>query len=138
MLMLKSSTLGGSNKIAERWQLLRNARLFSFASFSRLVLLSLVLCQICSVSAQLLSVMSDSSQPHGLQPTRLLCPWVSPGKTAGVGCHFSPPENLPNLGTKPASLVSPVLAGRFFTTSATWEARVRYNCRQTKIELCTT
>ena len=22
------------------------------------------------------SVMSDSSRPHGLQPTRLLCPWV--------------------------------------------------------------
>ena len=22
------------------------------------------------------------------QPTRLLCPWDSPGKNAGVGCHF--------------------------------------------------
>ena len=27
------------------------------------------------------SVMSDSEQPHGLQPTRLLCPWDSPGKS---------------------------------------------------------
>ena len=26
------------------------------------------------------SVMSDSLQPYGLQPTRLLCPWNSPGK----------------------------------------------------------
>ena len=26
-------------------------------------------------------------QPHGLQPTRLLCPWDSPGKNTGVGCH---------------------------------------------------
>ena len=26
-------------------------------------------------------------QPHGLQPTRLLCPWDSPGKSTGVGCH---------------------------------------------------
>ena len=26
--------------------------------------------------------------PHGLQPTRLLCPWDSPGKNNGVGCHF--------------------------------------------------
>ena len=34
------------------------------------------------------SIVSDSSQPHGLQPTRLLCPWDSPGKSAGVGCHF--------------------------------------------------
>ena len=32
--------------------------------------------------------MSDSVRPHGLQPTRLLCPWDSPGKNNGVGCHF--------------------------------------------------
>ena len=33
-------------------------------------------------------VMSNSLWPRGLQPTRLLCPWDSPGKNAGVGCHF--------------------------------------------------
>ena len=33
------------------------------------------------------SVVSDSSQPHGLQPTRLHCPWDFPGKSTGVGCH---------------------------------------------------
>ena len=27
-------------------------------------------------------------QPHGLQPTRLLCPWDSSGKNTEVGCHF--------------------------------------------------
>ena len=27
-------------------------------------------------------------QPHGLQPTRLLCPWDFPGKNTGVGWHF--------------------------------------------------
>ena len=32
--------------------------------------------------------MSDSLWPCGLQPTRLLCPWNSPGKNTGVGCHF--------------------------------------------------
>ena len=26
-------------------------------------------------------------QPQGLQPARLLCPWNSPGKNTGVGCH---------------------------------------------------
>ena len=31
-------------------------------------------------------------------------------------------EDLPNSGIKPESLASLVLAGRFFTTSATWEA----------------
>ena len=33
------------------------------------------------------SVVSDSSRPHGLRPTRLLCPWDFPGKSTGVGCH---------------------------------------------------
>ena len=33
------------------------------------------------------SVVSDSLQPHGLQPTRLLRPWDFPGKSTGVGCH---------------------------------------------------
>ena len=33
------------------------------------------------------SVMSDSFQPHGLQPTRLLGPWDFPGMNTGVGCR---------------------------------------------------
>ena len=52
------------------------------------------------------SVMSDSLQPHGLQPTRPLCPWDFPGKKTGVGCHFL------LQGMEPAS---PALSGGFFT-----------------------
>ena len=33
------------------------------------------------------SVMSNSLRLHGLQPTRLLCPWDFPGKSTRVGCH---------------------------------------------------
>ena len=33
------------------------------------------------------SVVSDSQQPHGVQPIRLLRPWDFPGKSTGVGCH---------------------------------------------------
>ena len=33
------------------------------------------------------SVVSDSSRPHELQPTRLLHPWDFPGKSAGVRSH---------------------------------------------------
>ena len=33
------------------------------------------------------SVVSNSWQPHGLQPTRLLHPWDFRGKSTGVGCH---------------------------------------------------
>ena len=27
-------------------------------------------------------------RPHGLEPTRLLYPWDSPGRNTGAGCHF--------------------------------------------------
>ena len=33
------------------------------------------------------TVVSDSSRPHGLQPTRILHPWDFPSKSIGVGCH---------------------------------------------------
>ena len=36
----------------------------------------------------LASVMSNSLQHYGPWPARLLCPWDSPGKDNGVGCHF--------------------------------------------------
>ena len=39
---------------------------------------------------------------------------------SGLPC--TPPENLPNPGIEPASLMSPALSGRFFTAGATWEA----------------
>ena len=46
-------------------------------------------CHLGSVHVCMLSpsVMSDCLQAHGLQPTRLLCPWDSPSKNIGVGCH---------------------------------------------------
>ena len=31
---------------------------------------------------------SDSVPPHRRQPTRIPCPWDSPGKNTGVGCCF--------------------------------------------------
>ena len=33
-------------------------------------------------------VVFNSLWVHGLQPTRLLSPWNSPGKNIGVSCHF--------------------------------------------------
>ena len=38
------------------------------------------------------------------------------------GLPFPSPGDLPDPGVEPTSLVSPALAGRFFTTSVTWEA----------------
>ena len=59
-------------------------------------------------------------QPPRRQPTRLLSPWNSPGKNTGVDCHALLQGTFP--GMEPTSLIPPVLAGRFFTTSAIWEA----------------
>ena len=47
--------------------------------------------------------MFNSLQPHGLQHTRLLCPWDSPGKNAGVGCQY---RFLGHSNLKNSNLVS--------------------------------
>ena len=46
--------------------------------------------------------MSDSLQPNGLRPTRLLCPWDFPGKNIG-GLPFPSPGDLSNPGIEPRS-----------------------------------
>ena len=38
------------------------------------------------------------------------------------GLQFPSPRDLPDPGIEPASVISPALAGGFFTTSAPWEA----------------
>ena len=49
-----------------------------------------------------------------------------------------PPEDLPYPGIEPMSLRSPVLPGRFFTTSATWEAQAYTPpyVKQAPMEIC--
>ena len=64
--------------------------------------------------------MSDSLWPQGLYPSWLLCSWDSPGNSSGVGCHFLLQGIF--LTQEDPLLLSPALTGRFFTTSATWEA----------------
>ena len=58
----------------------------------------------------------DSSPPvssvHGILQARI---------QSELPC--SPPGDLPNPGIKRTPVMSPALAGRFFTTSATWEAQ---------------
>ena len=40
------------------------------------------------------------------------------------GLPFPPPGDLPDSGTELLSLTSSALAGSFFTTGATWEAKL--------------
>ena len=54
---------------------------------------------LCAVLSR--SVVSDSLRSHGLQPPRLLCPWDSPGKNTGVGCHALLQGIFPTQGSNP-------------------------------------
>ena len=42
----------------------------------------------------------------------------------GSGLPFPSPGDLPDPGIEPSSLVSPALAGRFFTSGANWKAQL--------------
>ena len=58
----------------------------------------------CAVLSHL--VMSDSLQPHRLQPARLLCPWGFSRQDYWSGLPCPPPGGLPDPGIK---LRSPTL-----------------------------
>ena len=60
---------------------------------------SQALC-VCSVT----SVVSESLQPHGPEPARVLYPWDSPGKNTGVGCHALLQGIFPTEGSNPGLL----------------------------------
>ena len=64
------------------------------------------------------SVMSNSLQPHGLQPARLLCPWGFSRQEYWCGLPFPPPA-FPNQGLNPGSCI----AGRFFSDWTTREVQ---------------
>ena len=88
------------------------------ASEIKPTLVNLTCCTACvcvwaraCVRAQSCLTLCD---PHGLLPTRHLCPWNSPGKNTEVGSH-SPFQGI-FLIQEPLSPESPALAGRFFTT----------------------
>ena len=58
---------------------------------------------------------ADSLRPHGLEPTKLPCPWDSPGKNTGVGCHALLQGIFPTRGLNPHLLYWQV------DQCATWE-----------------
>ena len=76
-----------------------------------------LLCVLCAVLTH--SVLSDSLWRHQAPLFRRFSRWEY---WKGLPCP--PPGDLPDPEIGSASLRSPALAGRFFTTSATWKARV--------------
>ena len=59
--------------------------------------------------------MSDSLQPYQQGPLSM----GFPRQEYWSGLPFPPPGDLPDPGIKPMFLMSPSLAGRFFTINAT-------------------
>ena len=58
----------------------------------------------CGLCVCMCSVVSDSFQPHELQPPRHPCPWDSPGKNTGVSFHFLPEGIFPTHRLNPGLL----------------------------------
>ena len=75
----------------------------------------------CSVT----SAVSNSVQPHGPQPTRLRCPWDSPGRNTGVGCHALLQGIFPIQGSN-WGLLWLLHCRQILYLWATWEALISY------------
>ena len=94
--------------------------------FSLLLPLSVVLhvsfihMPMCVLSC---SVMSDSLWPMDYSLPGPL-PMAFSGQEYWSGLPCPPPGDLPDLRIELASFMSPALAGKFFTTSTTWEALI--------------
>ena len=70
--------------------------------------------QLCLILCEPMDYSPLGSSVHGILQARIL------------ECVAIPsPEHHPDAGTEPASLMSPALAGRLFTTSTTREALVK-------------
>ena len=69
--------------------------------------------QLCPTLCNPMVCSLPGSFIHGILQERIL-EWVA----------CPPPEDLPDPGIEPTSLMSPALVGGFFTTSTTWEAQL--------------
>ena len=83
------------------------------------IILSPCLTPSACLRAKLL-VVSHSLRPYGLQPARLLCPWDSPGKNTGVGCHALLQRIFLTQGSNPCLLG--LLQWQAGYLGASWEA----------------
>ena len=67
-------------------------------------------------------VCAKSLQSCSTLPARLLCPWGFSTQEYWSGLPCPPSRDPLDPGIKSEFLISPALAGGFFTTSAPWEA----------------
>ena len=90
-------------------------------------------CCCCCCCCQVTSIVSDSLQPHGLQPTRLLHPWDFPGNNTGVGCHCllhdQPRQHIKKQRHYFANK-GPSSQGYGFSSGHVWTWELDYECRR--------
>ena len=91
-------------------------------------LLSYSTQHVCMLAKLLHSVLLFASPWTAAHQAALSMGFCRQEYWSGLPCL--PPGDLPNPGIKPASLMSPALAGGFFTTSTTWEATPPHNTFQ--------
>ena len=77
------------------------------------------LVYMCAKSLQLCRTLCDPSDCSNQPPLSM----GFPRQGYWSGLPWPPPGDLPNPRIEPVSLMSPELAGGFFTTNATWEAQ---------------
>ena len=77
-----------------------------------------------------LSVVSDPSWPHGLQPTRLLRPWDLPGKSTGVGNMQQGGSKKKKGKKESAAAQERERRERLDQLFQTWKMEVARECRQ--------
>ena len=61
--------------------------------------IELFVCPLCV--CMLIQLCLTLCDPKDCSPDRLLCPWNSPGKNTGVGCHFLLQGIFPIQGSNP-------------------------------------
>ena len=83
------------------------------------------LLQSCPTLCDPMDCSLPGSFVHGIFQARIL-EWKKKTKEYWSGLLCPPPEDVPDPGIEPAPLMSPALAGGFFTTSSTWEAHCSF------------
>ena len=77
---------------------------------------------MCVHACSVTSVMSNTVQPVTIAPQAPLSMGILQARILS-GLPFPPPGDLPYPEIEPTSLMFPALAGRFFTTRATWKVQ---------------
>ena len=104
---IAKSKLWCSSKRHKLW----NQSVFLYVMVLSCMFVCLLLLQSCLILCNLRACNLPGSSVHGIFQARY---WS--------GLPHPPPGHLPDPGIKLVFLVSPALAGRFFTTGATWGA----------------